>query len=113
MGKPSGDGFASELTTRKRGRAPKPENLILACVAFYLRPYLRSRRAIHKLLNEHVLHESGKKLPEGDYSTSETNQLWRDVGKVKDRLLAASQPLHYSEPEWIIRHNSFFSKKVF
>jgi hypothetical protein len=113
MGRPSGGGFASDLATRKRGRAPEPENLISACVAFYLRAYTRGREQIHKLLNDNVLRETWKTLPEGGYSCSETNQLWRDVDKVENRLLAAAYPLYFSEPEWMTSHNSFLPKKVF
>jgi hypothetical protein len=113
MGKPSGGGFASYLHTRKRGRAPEPETLIPACVAFYLRTYIQSRKQIHKLLNEHVLRDTWKTLPEEDCSSSQTNQLWRDVRRFGGRLLAASHPLYLSEPDWIISHNRFSLKKLF
>jgi hypothetical protein len=113
MGKPSGGGFSSYLHTRKRGRAPEPETLIPACVAFYLRTYIQSREQIHKLLNEHVLRDTWKALPEEDCSSSQTNQLWRDARRFGERLLAASHPLYLSEPGWILSHNRFSLKKLF
>jgi len=113
MGKPSGVGFARHLTTRKRGPAPEAVNMVAACVAFHLRTFIGSPKEIHRVLNEHVLRETRKSLPEEGYSSSETNQLWRDVEKVKGRLLAASHPLHSSEPEWITSHNRFLSRNLF
>lgn len=113
MGKPSEGGFASYLITRQRGPAPEPEGLISASVAFYLSTRVQGRKEIHKLINEHVLRESWKRLPEGGYSSSETNQLWRDAEKFGKRLLAASHPLYFSQPEWLTSHNSFSPKNLF
>jgi hypothetical protein len=113
MGKPSGAGFARHLTTRKRGPAPEAVNMVAACVAFHLRTFIESPKEIHRVLNEHVLGETRKSLPEAGYSSSETNQLWRDVEKLRGRLLAASHPLHSSEPEWITSHNRFLEKNLF
>jgi hypothetical protein len=81
LGVPSGDGFARYLAARTRGGPPAAINLVPACVAFYLRGYgeIESRKEIHRLLNEHVLRETEKELPEEAYGSSETNQLWRDV----------------------------------
>jgi len=39
LGTSSGDGFIRHLATRRRGGPPFPDNLIPACVAFYLRKY--------------------------------------------------------------------------
>ena len=92
LGKPSGDGFWKRLATRTRGGAPSAANLIPACVAFYLRNNgkIQSRKEIHRLLNEHVLCETHKFIPEVTYATSESNQLWRDVN---DRAKVRN-PLH-------------------
>ena len=92
LGKPSGDGFHKRLATRTRGPAPSADNLISACVAFYLRNNgkIQSRKEIHRLLNEHVLCETHKFIPEVTYATSESNQLWRDVN---DRAKVRN-PLH-------------------
>jgi hypothetical protein len=81
LGLPSGDGFARSLASRTRGGPPLAINLVPACVAFYLRGYakIESRKEVHRLLNEHVLRETGRELPEEAYGSSETNQLWRDV----------------------------------
>jgi hypothetical protein len=66
-----------------------------------------------KLLNEHVLRDTWKALPEEDCSSSQTNQLWRDARRFGERLLAASHPLYLSEPGWILSHNRFSLKKLF
>jgi hypothetical protein len=85
MGKPEGPGFAQHLVGRSRGRTPDADTLIPACVAAYLRYSgdIQSRKEIHALLNEHVLRGNWKDLPEEGYSSSEVNQLWRDVAKVQ------------------------------
>ena len=84
LGKPSGEGFYRKLATRTRGGAPNADNLILACVAFYLKHSgnIKSRKEIHRLLNERVLCEERyrhKAIPEGGYTSSEASQLWRDA----------------------------------
>jgi hypothetical protein len=86
LGTPSKAGFARGLTGRERGGAPDADNLIPACVAFYLREYgkVHSRKEVHRLLNEHVLRDSWKgPLPEEGYSSPAANQLWRDVNNPK------------------------------
>jgi hypothetical protein len=85
MGKPEGPGFAQHLVGRSRGRTPDADTLIPACVAACLRYSggIQSRKEIHALLNEHVLRGNWKGLPEEGYSSSEVNQLWRDVAKVQ------------------------------
>jgi len=99
LGKPSGDGFHKRLATRTRGPAPTADNLIPACVAFYLRNSgrIQSPKEIHRLLNEHVLRETHKKvLPEGD-SSSESNQLWENVNnptKVRNPLFDVELTLY-------------------
>ncbi len=84
---------------RFRGRPgppPEPDNLIPACVASLLQFWTRrSRKEVHKLLNEHVLRETWKKLPEGGYSSSATNKLWRDAEKFKGRLLTTFEAFAY------------------
>lgn len=99
LGTPSKGGFASHLTSRQRGTAPKADNHIPACVAFYLQLYMRAygekhdRPRIHKLLNTHVLYEIRKSLPEEEYSSSEVNQLWSNVKKVAAPLVRISSRL--------------------
>jgi hypothetical protein len=99
LGAPSKGGFARDLIGRQRGSSPKADNLIPACVAFYLKLYLPTygekldRTRIHRLLNKHILCELRKTLPEEGYSSSEVNQLWRDVEKVATPLLHTSSRL--------------------
>jgi hypothetical protein len=109
-----GSEFADYLITRKRGPAPARDNLIVASVAFCLRSYgdIKGKK-VHKLLNEHVLCETTREsLPEDGSSTSETVQLWRDAKKFGTRLVAASHPLYFSEPEFTRAHNRFSPKKL-
>lgn len=87
MGDAVRGGFAKQLRVRKSGPAPSAaQRLILACVAHYLksyRPMAKGRKNTLALLNDHILHVMGREpLPTG-YSTSETNQLWRDVNNKK------------------------------
>ena len=104
LGSPSGDGFARHLATRTRGGPPAAGNLVPACVAFYLRAYgeIENRKEIHGLLNEHVLRETGKELPEEAYGSSGTNQLWRDVNnhaKIGNPLMDAGYTLFWEGEE--------------
>jgi hypothetical protein len=98
LGSTSGDGFARYLVARRRGQAPEADNLILACVAFYLRDYggMKQGAEAHRLINEHVLRESAKRLPEG-YADSASNQLWRDANIVERKLLMAAHAIHMAE----------------
>ena len=50
----------------------------------------------HRLVNEYVLAESEKKLPEG-YSDSASNQFCRDADKSKNKLLAVAYAIHRAE----------------
>jgi hypothetical protein len=110
MGTTSGDGYARHLVTRRRGPAPPSDNVIPACVAFYLRDYGEMKEGVeaHRLLNEHVLRTHWKELPEG-HSDSASNQLWRDADKVKDHLLAAALALYRYNPKETARRISRFS----
>lgn len=85
MGSPEGPGFAKFLVGRSRGRAPSAVSSVPACVAAHLRYCvgIEGRKEVHKLLNEHLLREIGRALPEEGYSNSAVNQLWRDVEKVQ------------------------------
>lgn len=82
-----GSGGANYLTSRKRGPAPDPRRLIPACVAYYLHSGALLRgKEVHKLLNQH-LGKYGVELPEDGSSNAASNQLWRDVKKVGEKLL--------------------------
>ncbi len=92
-------GFYKDLATRTRGRDPSADNLIPACVAFYLRNRgnIKSRKEIQRLLNRHVLCVTHKDLPEAGYSSPETVQLWRDVNdpaKVRNPLIDVARTLN-------------------
>jgi hypothetical protein len=101
LGSSSGDGFARHLAARRRGASPIADNLIPACVAFYLREYgkVDSREEVHRLLNEHVLRDTHKTLPLDTFGSSKTNQLWRDVGKVGQALYDSSYTLFWAGDE--------------
>ena len=77
--------FGERLVTRKAGGEMDAENLIPACVAFFLRASggIVSRTEIHRLLNQHMFCEIGKSLPEDGFNNSEVVQLWRDVRKAQ------------------------------
>jgi hypothetical protein len=108
LGKPSGEEFYKHLATRTRGGAPNMDNLILACVAFYLRNSgrIQHRKEIHRLLNEHVLCEKRykhKAIPEEGYTSSKASQLWRDVkddAKVREPLKNAELTFYYEGDNW-------------
>jgi len=62
---------------------------------------IESRKEIHRLLNEYVLCETPKTLPEEAYGSSETNQLWRDArdhDKVRNPLYDAGSTLFFQSP---------------
>lgn len=102
-------------TKKKRGPDVEAHNLIPACVALCLKHYgkmTNNQKRVHKLLNEHVLGDTWKRLPVDGSSTSQTNQLWRDVAKIRDRLFAVSHPLALSGPEWTVSHNRFFPRNL-
>jgi hypothetical protein len=95
------DGFYGQLGIRSRGGAPTPDNLIPACVAFFLRNagQIEGRKEIHRLLNKHVLCEiPWRKLTEDGSSSPETIQLWRDVqdeSKIGNPLRAVRRTLFW------------------
>ena len=96
LGTTSKDGFARYMVPRKRGPTPPPDTIIPASVAFFLRDYggMKEGMKAHRLLNGHVLRTHWKTLPEG-HSNSTSNQLWRDVDKVKNKLIAAQLAIHW------------------
>lgn len=105
----------SEKFKGRTGPSPKPDNLVPACVAWFLaqwaaygrwamaqaeahgldkgeyspsptKGWVGGRKEIHTLLNKHVLRADQEKLPEEGYSSSSANRLWRDVDRVACRL---------------------------
>lgn len=98
LGSTSGHGYARYLTDRRRGAPTQADNLIPACVAFYLKRHgkINSRKEIHRLLNEHGLNSWKGRLPEDGMAASSSTQLWEDVGnphKVEQPLLRLADTL--------------------
>jgi hypothetical protein len=94
--------LGESLRGRKRGRGWKPETLVPAIVAFYLRTYgvMVGRKEVHKLLNEHVLDpvRGGhlldlRRLPEEGMSASASNQLWKNVERAHKQLIRTMHSL--------------------
>jgi len=94
--------LGESLRGRKRGRGWKPETLIPAIVAFFLRTYggMVGRKEIHKLLNEHVLDPARKgnvprleRLPEEGMSASASNQLWKNAERAHKQLIRTMHSL--------------------
>jgi hypothetical protein len=94
--------LGESLRGRKRGRGWKPETLVPAIVAFFLRTYggIIGRKEIHRLLNEHVLEPARKgnlphlgRLPVDGSSTSLSNQLWDNVERAHSQLIRTMHSL--------------------
>jgi hypothetical protein len=94
--------LGERLRGRKRGRGWKPETLVPAIVAFFLRTYggMVGRKEVHKLLNEHVLDPARRgnlphleRLPEDGSSTSASNQLWKNVERAHRQLIRTMHSL--------------------
>jgi hypothetical protein len=95
-------GLGERLRGRKSGPGWKPETLIPAIVAFFLRTYggMDGRKEIHKLLNEHVLDPARgghlphlQRLPEEGMSTSASNQLWKNAERAHKQLIRTMHSL--------------------
>ena len=95
-------GLGERLRGRKSGRGWKPETLVPAIVAFFLRTYgeMVGRKEIHRLLNERVLKPARKSslpylkhLPEDGSSTSASNQLWKNVERAHNQLIRTMHSL--------------------
>jgi hypothetical protein len=95
-------GLGERLRGRKSGRGWKPETLVPAIVAFFLRTYggMVGRKEIHKLLNEHVLDPARgghlphlQRLPEEGMSTSASNQLWKNAERAHKQLIRTMHSL--------------------
>jgi hypothetical protein len=95
-------GLEERLRGRKSGRGWKPETLVPAIVAFYLRTYggLSGHKEVHKLINERVLDLARKgnvprleRLLEVGRSTSASNQLWDNVKRAHKQLIRTMHSL--------------------
>jgi hypothetical protein len=94
--------LGERLRGRKSGPGWKPETLIPAIVAFFLRTYgeMVGRKEVHRLLNEHVLDPARgghlphlQRLPEDGSSTSVSNQLWENAKRAHKQLIRTMHSL--------------------
>jgi hypothetical protein len=86
--------LGKRLRARVRGGPWKPDNLVPAIVAFFLRTYggMEGRKEINRLLNEHVLRDTGRNLAVG-YSEGASNQVWRDIPTIHRQLVRTMHSL--------------------
>jgi hypothetical protein len=77
-------GFAYALGGRQSGRATSPDNLIPACVAWYLQETggISDKHRLARLLNQHLLAPCGKR----DVGVTSDNALWKNLDKVADSI---------------------------
>ena len=92
-------GFAYALGGRQSGTAALSDNLIPACVAWYLREpgRITDKRRIVKLLNRHLLGPCGKL----EVGVTSDNSIWRNIDKVADSIQRVELALQNGwEPPW-------------
>ena len=79
-------GFAYALEGRQSGPTASPDNLILACVAWYLREWggINDKHRLARLINQHVLEPCGKRL----IGVTSDNAIWKktSIEKVADSI---------------------------
>jgi hypothetical protein len=78
-------GFAYALGGRQSGPAASPDNLIPACVAWYLRDTggISDKHRLARLLNQHLLAPCGKR----DVGVTSDNAIWKNIDKVADSIM--------------------------
>jgi hypothetical protein len=78
-------GFAYVLGGRQSGPAASPDNLIPACVAWYLRETggISDKHRLARLLNQHLLAPCGKT----DIGVTSDNAIWKNIDKVADSIM--------------------------
>lgn len=83
--------FVSHLSGRQKGVPPKPDNLIPACVAWYMggrRPggvANKDKRGVAKVINEHLFKPCDKEtLPEDGWTSG--NAIWRNATNIAPEL---------------------------
>jgi hypothetical protein len=92
-------GFAYALEGRQSGSPFSPDNLIPACVAWYLREPggISDKHRLARLLNQHLLAPCGKR----DIGVSSDDTLWRNTDKVADSVKRVEFALQNdSESPW-------------
>ena len=77
-------GFAYALGGRQSGPAASPDNLIPACVAWYLRGAggISDKHRLARLLNQHLLAPCGKR----EVGVTSDNAIWKNIDKVDDSI---------------------------
>lgn len=77
-------GIAYALDGRQSGPVASPDNLIPACVAWYLREpgRIRDKHRLALLLNQHLLAPCGKR----EVGVTSDNALWKNIDKVADSI---------------------------
>jgi hypothetical protein len=93
-------GFAYALEGRQSGPAASPDNLIPACVAWYLREPggISDKHRLARLLNQHLLAPCGKR----EIGVTPDNAIWKNIDKVADSIKRVELALQESwEPHQI------------
>jgi hypothetical protein len=87
-------GFAYALGGRQSGRAASPDNLIPACVAWYLREPggISNKHKLAGLLNQHLLAPCGKR----DIGVTSDYAIWKNIDKVADSIMRVELALQES-----------------
>jgi hypothetical protein len=92
-------GFAYALEGRQSGVPASPDNLIPACVAWYLREPggISDRHRLARLLNQHLLAPCGKR----EIGVTSDNAIWKNIDKVADSIKRVELALQNGwEPPW-------------
>jgi hypothetical protein len=93
-------GFAYALAGRQSGPTASPDNLIPACVAWYLRDPggVKDKHRLVRLLNQHLLAPCGKR----EIGVTSDNAIWKNIDKVADSIKRVELALQNGwQPPWI------------
>jgi hypothetical protein len=92
-------GFAYALGGRQSGTAALPDNLIPACVGWYLREPggITDKHRLVSLLNRHLLIPCGKTVVD----VTSDHAVWRNIDKVADSIMRVELALQKGwQPPW-------------
>jgi hypothetical protein len=94
-------GIAYALEGRQSGPVASPDNLIPACVAWYLRERGRisDKRRLVRLINQHLLAPCGKR----EIGVTSDNAIWRNIEKVAGSIMRVEFAL---QETWVPRQTS-------
>jgi hypothetical protein len=93
-------GFAYALEGRQSGPAASPDNLIPACVAWYLRESggIRDKHRLVRLVNQYLLAPCGKR----EIGVTSDNAIWKNIDKVADSIKRVEFALQNGwQPPWV------------